>query len=75
MEVLESSSKKLILDGWSLDVYGSRKRGGLGVAKDLYKNDVVEIDAGVYATKRLKDLLDSKIKPDISVGISGRWRF
>ena len=75
MEVVESSSENVLLDGWSLDVYGSKKRGGLGIAKDIYKTDVVEIDAGVYATKRLTDLLDMKIKPDVSIGISGRWRF
>lgn len=75
MEVIESSSKHVLLDGWSVDIYGSKKRGGLGIAKDIYKNEVVEIDAGIYATKRLKNLLDLKIKPDVSIGISGRWRF
>ena len=75
MEVVESSSKSVLLDGWSLDAYGSLKRGGLGVSKDIFKNDKMEIDAGVFVTKRLKDLLDMKIKPDVSIGVSGRWRF
>ena len=75
MEVVESSSKNVLLDGWSLDAYGSKKRGGLGISKDIYKNDKVEIDAGVFVTKRLIDLLDMKIRPDVSIGVSGRWRF
>ena len=75
MEVAETSSKNVLLDGWSLDVYGSKCRGGLGVSKDIFKNDKIEIDAGVFVTKRLKDLLDEKIRPDVSLGISGQWRF
>ena len=75
MELVESSSDRVLLDGWSLDAYVSNKRGGLGIAKDIYKNDIVEVDAGVYVTKRLKDLLDFKIKPNVSFGISGRVRF
>ena len=75
MELVESSSKKKILDGWSLDVYGSRKRGGLGIAKNILKKDLIEVDVGVYVTKRLKDLLDFKVKPNVSVGLSGKWRF
>jgi len=72
---VESKHKKKILDGWSLDVYGSGKRCGLGVAKNILKKDLIEVDVGVYATKRLKDLLDFKIRPDIGIGLSGRWRF
>ena len=74
MEVHKSYSKNIFLDGWSLDIYGSRKRGGLGIAKDLYVNDFVEVDAGVYVTQRLKDLLKQQLKPEVSIGISGKWR-
>ena len=75
MELVESKHKSVLLDWWSLDVYGSKKRCGVGVAKDLYKNERIEIDAGVYVTKRLKELLDFKVRPDVSLGLSGRWRF
>ena len=64
-----------MLDGWSLDLYKSRKRGGLGVSKDIFKNDKIEIDTGVFVTKRLHHLLNYKIRPDVAIGISGRWRF
>jgi hypothetical protein len=75
VELFETKSGKKILDGWSLDVFGGSKRCGLGVAKDVFKRKKLEIDAGVYVTKRLKDVLDFKIKPEVSIGLSGQWRF
>ncbi len=76
IELLESKSdRRWILDGWSLDAFGSRKSLGLGVAKDLYKNELIEIDAGVYVTKEMKKFFDTKFPVEVSVGLSGSWRF
>lgn len=75
IELIDSESDKWILDGWSVDAFGSKKSLGLGVAKDLWKNDSVEIDAGVYATRSLKDFFTSKAVNDIKIGLSGTWRF
>jgi hypothetical protein len=75
MEVVETHDENILLDGWSLDLYGSRNRGGLGVSKDIWKKGVVEVDAGVFVTKELKHLLDLKVKPELSLGVSVKGRF
>ena len=38
-------------------------------------NDLVDIGAGVFATKSVKEFFDFKVKPDFRVGISGTWKF
>lgn len=73
IELLESKSDKWILNGWSLDAYGSDNRLGVGVAKDLYENKLFEIDAGVYATKEFKNFFKNPI--NVNIGISGCYKF
>lgn len=75
MEVVESESDKWILDGWSLDLYGSKEKFGLGVAKDIYSNDWIEIDAGIYAVRSMVDFFKAGEPTDIRVGFSGSWSF
>lgn len=75
IEVLKSKSDKWIADGWSLDVFTGKKTAGLGIAKDLYKNDLFELDAGAYVVKDKADLLDFSKPVDFKIGFSGTWRF
>jgi hypothetical protein len=73
LEVVESKSKKWMLDGWSIDVFGGSKSIGVGVAKDLFDSEHIEVDAGVYATRPMKGLFDSGIKTEVRAGISARF--
>ena len=75
IELIESTSRSWLLDGWSLDAYGSSRRCGLGVAKDIFETDLIQVDAGVYATKRLVDLVKTHVTPDLSFGISVKRSF
>jgi len=69
-EMIKSESNTFILDGWSIDCFGGKERLGVGVSKDLIKKDAYMIDAGVYATKKVIDLLTLRKKPEIMAGIS-----
>jgi len=71
LEVVESKSKKWILDGISLDLMGGKKNVALGVSKDLYKNSFIEIDAGLFISRPIANLLDGKT--ELNIGISGRF--
>ena len=73
IEILEIKGEKYLFSGWSLDIYASKNRAGLGIAKDIYDSDFFEVDVGLYASRRLKDFLDSKT--EISVGFSAGWKF
>ena len=75
IEMIESKSDKWILDGWSVDAFGSRRSLGVGVAKDLLKRKLIEVDAGIYATKKMVGFFDKKIKPEIRIGFSANYRF
>lgn len=68
--MLQSKSDKLILDGWSLDVFKGKKRVGVGIAKDIIKSDLFEFDAGLYITKDFFNLFNKKYKPDLGIGFS-----
>ena len=60
--MIASEDDKWILDGWSIDAFKSRKAAGVGVAKDIMKLGVVEIDAGVYATIPTIDFIKTRVK-------------
>ena len=75
LEILESKSKKWLLDGWSLDAFGSKKSIGLGISKDIYKNDLIEIDAGVFITRKAAEFFNKNFPTDVRIGLSGSFRF
>jgi len=75
LELVESKHDKWILDGWSVDAFGGKKSIGMGVAKDLWSNDLVEVDAGVYVTRPFKDFFDKNTGLNVSAGISAGFRF
>ena len=63
--------------GLALDLVGSKKLFGIGISKDIYKNDLLglEVDGGLYITKTLKDFMQGEYKPDLKLGISIKKRF
>lgn len=67
------------LKGLAVDVVASTKGSiGAGVSYDIYKNDLVEIDTGIYYTKNVRDLFSkqtAKGMPDIKIGLSAKMRF
>ena len=75
IELFESKSDKWILNGWSADLFSSSKSAGIGIAKDIIKTDLFELDAGVYVTRKFKDFFDDRKSTDVRVGLSGSWRF
>lgn len=44
--------------------------GGLGVAKDLFKRDALEVDLGAYVTQNYGDLFEGRFEPRFGVGLS-----
>ena len=80
--IVESKSKIKILDKISIDVFGGKNLktnkviAGVGVMKKLVNiKDLIDVGAGVFATKPVADFLNMKVRPDFSVGISGSWKF
>ena len=51
--------------GWSLDAITTTKRGGVGVAKDLFTG----VDLGVYGTQEY----GKKFAPKVGVGLNVRF--
>jgi hypothetical protein len=54
--LLETRTDNWLTSGWSLDAVTTPERGGLGVAKDLYKGAGLEVDLGAYVTQDYSDL-------------------
>ena len=69
-ELLESRGKNWFTRGWSLDAITTRERGGLGIAKDLYKGDLLEADLGAYVTQDYGDLFEGRFEPRFGVGLN-----
>jgi hypothetical protein len=47
------------------------ERGGLGIAKDLYRGKGgLEVDLGAYVTQEYEDLSRGKFDPAFGVGVS-----
>jgi len=74
LELLKSKSKKPILKGTSFDLYSSKKRGGVGISKDIIDTQIFDLDAGIYLTKTW-DTMFSARKPELGAGISVRFMF
>ena len=73
IELLKTKNKKWLYDGISLDVYGSNKKVGIGVAKDIYKNDFVEFDMGLVVAKDINNFFKSPV--NVNIGFSGTWKW
>jgi hypothetical protein len=50
-ELLETRTENWLTSGWSLDAITTPTRGGLGIAKDLYRGRNLEVDLGAYVTQ------------------------
>lgn len=86
-KVKDTSGKKKILkviDNISVDVYGGRNlktsqtEFGLGVDKGFDIKNLFRIGAGIYVTKSTKDMFSKegwRKAPNISLGLSGSWKF
>ncbi|MCL6507837.1 MAG: hypothetical protein K6T59_12500 [Bryobacteraceae bacterium] len=46
------------------------ERGGLGIAKALYKGVGLEVDLGAYLTQDYSDLFRGRFDPEFGVGLS-----
>ena len=69
-ELYESKGESWLTDGWSLDVITTDKRGGVGIAKDLYEGDALSIDLGAYVTQDYEGLFQGEIDPKFGMGLS-----
>ena len=69
-EILETKGRNWFSSGWSLDAITTSSRGGLGIAKDVYKTESIEVDLGAYVTEEYEDLLKGEFDPELGVGLS-----
>lgn len=69
-ELYETEGRNWLTSGWSLDLITTANRGGLGIAKDLYKSDSMEVDLGAYVTQDYEDLFQGNIDPRFGMGMS-----
>lgn len=69
-ELLETRTGNRLTSGWSLDTVTTPTRGGLGVAKDLYKGKGLEVDLGAYLTQDYSGLFRGRLDPAFGVGLS-----
>ncbi|MBI2191978.1 MAG: hypothetical protein HYU36_08345 [Planctomycetes bacterium] len=69
-ELLETRTDNWLTSGWSLDAVTTPTRGGLGVAKDLYKGAGLEVDLVAYVTQDYSDLFQGRFDPAFGVGLS-----
>ncbi len=69
-ELFDSKSDSWLKNGWSLDVITTQNRGGIGIAKDLYKNKDFEIDLGGYVINEHNSFKGGKIDPQLGVGVN-----
>lgn len=69
-ELWESKGDSWLTDGWSFDVITTDKRGGIGIAKDLYESEALSVDLGAYVTQDYEGLFQGDINPRIGMGMS-----
>jgi len=72
-ELLESQGKSWLASGWSLDAITTMDRGGLGIAKDLFKGKDIEVDMGAYVTQGYREMFQGRLDPALGVGLSVRF--
>ena len=56
-----------------MDAITTETRGGLGVAKDLFKNDITEVDFGAYLTQDYKSMFQGRFAPRVGFGLNVRF--
>lgn len=69
-ELWESKGDSWLTNGWSLDVITTDKRGGVGIAKDLYDSKALSVDLGAYVTQEYEGLFQGNVDPKFGMGIS-----
>jgi hypothetical protein len=69
-ELYESEGKSWLSDGWSFDVITTDKRGGIGIAKDIYESETLNVDLGAYVTQEYEGLFQGNIEPKFGMGLS-----
>ena len=69
-ELWESKSDSWLTDGWSLDLITTDKRGGVGIAKDLYESKALSVDRGLYITQEYEGLFQGDLDPKLGMGMS-----
>lgn len=78
VNLIKLKNRKKILDGWTVDLYGGYRKKertlGIGVNKNIIENDLMEIGAGLYITKPLRNFLE-KQNTNFCFGVSGKWLF
>jgi len=57
----------------SLDAITTIERGGLGIAKDLFKAKGLELDLGAYVTQGYREMFQGRLDPALGVGLSVRF--
>ena len=67
-ELYETKGKNWLTSGWSLDAVTTPDRGGLGVAKDVYKSKLLEIDVGGYVNQGYKSFWKGELDLNTGVG-------
>jgi len=72
-ELYETKGENWLTSGWSLDLITTRNRGGLGIAKDIYKSDSMEVDLGAYVTQDYEELFQGNINPRLGIGMGMRF--
>jgi len=45
-------------------------RGGLGIAKDLFKGKGLEVDMGAYLTQDYQGMFQGELNPALGVGLN-----
>ncbi len=72
-ELAETKGDNWFTSGWSLDAITTTAQAGLGIAKDIYKGKVLEVDLGGYVTQGYEGLLGGKLAPNFGLGLSIRF--
>ncbi|MBW2147149.1 MAG: hypothetical protein JRI22_09035 [Deltaproteobacteria bacterium] len=72
-ELLETKGKRWLTSGWSLDAITTMERGGLGIAKDLFKGHGLEVDMGAYLTQDYQGMFQGRFDPALGMGLSVRF--
>lgn len=72
-ELAETGGRSWLTSGWSLDAITTPERGGLGIAKDIYENDYLEVDLGGYVIQEYEGLFRGDLTPAVGVGLNVRF--
>jgi hypothetical protein len=68
-ELFQTQTGGPLTSGWSLDAVTTPARGGLGIARDLYRGAALEFDLGAHVTQDYSDLFRGRFRPALGVGL------